>query len=252
MEQAVDRMIGAAGINIEGLHRDLGGAKSMERLTSEIREAASDIVKEKLLQSRGAPVAITWKDIYDLRGTVSARACNEGLRLYCISSFTDAVGSGLMGNVLGRGIKYVGLAFAGPAGFIIESGMSITQETFQCTPDAVTMALDAGAGVVILLPWCKAPGVKEICARAGQFAEKATLTIVERNHGREVAIAAGRMLGSESGGMLVRVIVEHLNAHGKEAVTNAVTHQIHSDIVPGDASKVNVPEPVPPQPLRSH
>jgi hypothetical protein len=126
------------------------------------------------------------------------------------------------------------------------SGLGITQEAFQCTPDTLSMALDSGASAVIMLPWCNVPGVMGICVRAAKLAGKTLLTIVETNHGREAAIATARVLGSESGNQLVRVAVEHINAHGKDAATHAVEYKIHSDILSRETQNVSAPEPVTP------
>ena len=248
MDQAVDQMISAAGVDTNGMYKDLRGAQSMQQIKSIERDVASGLVRQKLLQdSDSKSVEITWKDIYDMRGTMSAYMCNEGSRMYCVSSFIDAIGSGLTGNRLGRSIYTGGLLLAGPPGFVMMSGMEITQKTFQCKPDTVAMALEAGESVVIMLPWCKAPGVKALCARAGQVAGRSVLRVVGTYMGKEYVIGTGKLLESEAGGEFIKLVADKV----KEEVTKPVTHQIHSALVStgdhgsaGAAPEAGAPAPV--------
>ncbi len=249
MDQAVDQMLSAARLDAAGMAKDLRGKTDRAGVDRMLRLIAQDQVRRKLQEGHGDKVEITWKDIYDVRGTASAWACNEGCRLYCVSSFIDAVGSGLLGTRFGRGLTTVGLALAGPPGFVMMSGLEITQKTFQCNPDTVAMALDAGATLTIMLPWCKAPGAKSLCVRAQQAAGKTALKVMGRYMGREYAIGAARFVRSEGGGEFVEVVAEHLAHHGKETATHAVTHQVHSAIMSGAGGKdaPEVPEPGAPQ-----
>ncbi len=248
MDQGVEQMISAAGLNSEGIAKDLRGKADRQEVDRMIRLIAEDQVKRKLVEGKGDEVKITWKDIYDVRGTVSAWVCNEGCRMYCVSSFIDAIGSGLTGTSIGRGLTGFGLALAGPPGFVMMSGMEITQETFQCKPDAVAMALDAGATLTIMLPWCKAPGAKQLCVRAQQVAGRTITSVMGRYMGREFAIGTARVIESEGGGEFVEVVAEHLSHHAKEGVTHAVTHQVHSKLMEGAGNNPAIPDPGGPAP----
>ncbi len=251
MDQAADQMIGVSGIDAKGIYKDLGGRRSEKQISGAIRMIAEDVVKEKLKEGHGEKLEITWKDIYDMRGTVSAWVCNQGARLYCVSSFIDAVGSGLTGTAFGRGLTNAGLILAGPAGFIVLSGMDITQETFQCTPDSVAMAIDAGATVLILVPWCKAPGAEALCLRARQAAGKTVLNVMGRYLGKEYAIAAAQALESETGRQFVKVAAQRTANAGKFIVTYGVGSAAHSALV-ADPEKPPPPEapgPAAPTPL---
>ena len=240
MNEAQGQLIRVAGLDPDGMYRDLGGKVSKTYVDDMINIIAADQIKRKLLAGHGKDLEITWKDIYDFRGVVSAWMCNEGKRVYCVSSFIDAVGSGLFGTRIGRGLYTGGLVLAGPAGFVLMSGMEITQKTFQCNPDGVAMALDAGASLVVMLPWCKAPGAKQLCVRAQQVAGKTVLSVMGRYLGREFALGTAKILETEAGDEFVKVLVDG----AKEHVTHAVSHQVHSRIMDGQkGSGAVVPEP---------
>ncbi len=128
-----------------------------------VRLIASNIVAEKLADSPGGLVKIVWKDIYDLRGTVNAWLVQNGHPWNRIGQAIDAVGSALTGTFIGKFIMVNSLILAGPVGFIMLGGMNIVQETFQCNPSGVVMAINAGATVVVLIPWCKIPGINKGC-----------------------------------------------------------------------------------------
>ena len=243
MDEAVGQMVRAAGLNSAGMQKDLGPRYTRKHVDDIINMIAADQVKRKLLEGHGKDVEITWKDIYDVRGTASAYMCNEGQRLYCVSSFIDAVGSGLTGTRLGRGLYTGGLILAGPAGFVMMSGMEITQKTFQCNPDGLAMALDAGASLVVMLPWCKAPGARELCVRTQQIAGKTVMNVMGRYMGREFAIGTARLVETEAGEEFIKVVVEH----GKETVTHAVAHQVHGKLTShGEVAVEVASEPLPP------
>jgi hypothetical protein len=242
MDEAVGQMVSVAGLNAAGMQKDLGARATRKDVDRMINSIAEDQVKRKLFEGHGKELEITWKDIYDVRGTASAWMCNEGQRLYCVSSFIDAIGSGLTGTRLGRGLYTGGLVLAGPAGFVMMSGMEITQKTFQCNPDGLAMALDAGASVVVMLPWCRAPGARDLCVRAQQVAGKTVMSVMGRYMGREFAIGTARLLENEASQEFVKVVVEH----GKETVTHAVAHQVHGKLTSHGEVAVEVPsEPLP-------
>lgn len=243
MDEAVGQMVNAAGLNAAGMQKDLGARATRQDVDRMINSIAEAQVKRKLFEGHGKEVEITWKDIYDVRGTASAWMCNEGQRLYCVSSFIDAVGSGLTGTRLGRGLYTGGLILAGPAGFVMMSGMEITQKTFQCNPDGLAMALDAGASLVVMLPWCKAPGARELCVRTQQIAGKTVMNVMGRYMGREFAIGTARLVENEAGKEFVKVVVEHT----KEKVAHAVTHRVHGKLTGSGEVAVDVPasEPLP-------
>ncbi len=241
MDEAVGQMVSVAGLNAAGMQKDLGSRatrKDVDRMIYSIAEAQ---IKRKLFEGHGEELEITWKDIYDVRGTASAWMCNEGQRLYCVSSFIDAVGSGLTGTRLGRGLYTGGLILAGPAGFVMMSGMEITQKTFQCNPDGLSMALDAGASLVVMLPWCKAPGARELCVRTQQVAGKTVMNVMGRYMGREFAIGTARLVENEASQEFVKVVVEQ----AKERVAMAAAHKVHKKV----NSKGEVPVEVPEEPL---
>ena len=230
MDQAVDQMVQAGNIDQKGIYKDLRGGRSMQQINSIVRDMASDIVTKKLAESRGEPVQITWKDVYDLHGSVSAWVCDQGARMYCATSFVDAIGAGLTGTSVGRGLTGVGLALAGPPGFVLLGGMKITQETFQCTPDTVAMALDAGETVVVLLPWCKAPGLNKLCVRAGKAAGGKALELVARYGNQEYAIGAAKFVQTQAGGKLVKVVVDEIKGNAKEQAAGTVNSTIYNGI----------------------
>ncbi len=78
-----------------------------------------------------------------------------------------------------------GLILAGPVGFIMLGGMNIVQETFQCNPSGVVMAINAGATVIVLVPWCKIPGIDKGCVamtgKIGLGVEKVVNGIFHKN-----------------------------------------------------------------------
>lgn len=248
MDQAVDQMVQAGGIDKEGIHKDLRGAASMQQISSIVRDIASDIVTYKLAESRGETVQITWKDVYDLRGTVSSWVCDQGARTYCAASFLDAIGSGLTGTTVGRGLTGAGLALAGPPGFILMGGMKITQETFQCTPDTVAMALDAGETVVVLLPWCKAPGLNKLCVRAGKAAGGKALELIAKYGNQEYAIGAAKFIQTQAGGKLVKVVVDEIKNGAKEQAAGTANSAIYNGITGKSAGDV-APAPGAPMPV---
>lgn len=252
MDQAVDQMEQAGGIDKEGIYKDLRGAVPMQQISSIVRDIASDLVTAKLAESGAQTVQITWKDIYDLRGTVSSWVCDQGARMYCAASFIDAMGSGLTGTAVGRGLTGAGLALAGPPGFVLLGGMKIAQETFQCTPDTVAMALDAGETVVVLLPWCKAPGLNKLCVRAGKAAGGKALELIARYGNQEYAIGAAKFVQTQAGGKLVKVVVEEIANSAKEQAAGTANSAIYSSIsksagdtapAPGAPLPVAVPDP---------
>jgi len=241
MDEAVGQMVSVAGLNAAGMQKDLGARATRKDVDRMINSIAESQIKRKLFEGHGKELEITWKDIYDVRGTASAWMCNEGQRLYCVSSFIDAVGSGLTGTRLGRGLYTGGLILAGPAGFVMMSGMEITQKTFQCNPDGLAMALDAGASLVVMLPWCKAPGARELCVRSQQIAGKTVMSVMGRYMGKEFAIGTARLVENEASQEFVKVVVEQ----AKERIAMAGAHQVHKKV----NSKGEVPVEVPVEPL---
>ena len=143
----------------------LDAARIPKKLQKEpvVRIIANNLVQKKLADNPGGLVKIVWKDIYDLRGSVNAWLVQTGHPFNIIGQAIDAIGSALTGTFWGKVIMVNGLILAGPAGFIMLGGMNITQETFQCNPSGVVMAINAGATVVVLIPWCKIPGVNKGC-----------------------------------------------------------------------------------------
>jgi len=180
MDQGVDRILKAADIPDELARKPI------------VRDIASDIVATRLQENPGQPLEITWKDIYDLRGTVNAWLCNEGNKMNCVGQAIDAVGAGLTGTTPGKILMGTGLALSGPAGFVLMGGMAVTQETFQCQPSAVKMAIEAGASVAVSLPWCKVPGVNQACVAVGKGMKEGALVAARKIFGDKVAVQAVR------------------------------------------------------------
>jgi hypothetical protein len=178
MEQGVDRMLKAADIPDEFTSKPV------------VRDIAADVVRDKLQEKPGEPIEITWKNIYDLRGTINAWLCSEGNKLNCVGQTIDAVGSGLTGTTAGKFLMGGGLALSGPPGFVLVGGMAVTQETFQCQPSVVKMALVAGANVAINLPWCKAPGINQACVSMSNGIKNGALAAARKIFGNKVAVKA--------------------------------------------------------------
>lgn len=157
-----------------------------------VRMMAEDLIAAKLAGNPADTVKIVWKDIYDMRGSVNAWLAQNGHPLNYVGQALDAVGSGLTGTVAGKILMMNTLMLAGPAGFIMLGGMNITQETFQCNPSGLVMAANAGATIVVLVPWCRVPGVSRGCvameAGIGKGVEKAAASLF----GRELTAEALR------------------------------------------------------------
>lgn len=180
MDSAVGHLLNTAGIP--------------EKLQKEpvVRLLAEDLIARKLAERPADTVKIVWKDIYDMRGSVNAWLAHNGHPLSYAWQALDAVGAGLTGTIPGKVLMMNGLILAGPAGFIMLGGMNITQETFQCNPSGIVMAANAGATVVVLIPWCKVPGVSRGCvalesgissgiekAAASLFSKELTATLLK-------------------------------------------------------------------------
>lgn len=180
MDTAVGQLMDKAGIP-DSLQRE-----------PVVRMMAEDLIAAKLAEKPSDTVKIVWKDIYDMRGSVNAWLAQNGRPLNYIGQALDAVGSGLTGTVAGKILMMNTLMLAGPAGFIMLGGMNITQETFQCNPSGVVMAANAGATIVVLVPWCRVPGVGNGCVAlehgvargiertaAGLFGKEVTATFLK-------------------------------------------------------------------------
>jgi hypothetical protein len=165
-----------------------------EKLQKEpvVRMMAEDLIADKLAKHPSDTVKIVWKDIYDMRGSVNAWLAQNGHPLNYVGQALDAVGSGLTGTTAGKMLMMNTLMMAGPAGFIMLGGMNITQETFQCDPSGIVMAANAGATIVVLVPWCRVPGVGKGCVAlehgvakgiektaAGLFGKEVTATFLK-------------------------------------------------------------------------
>lgn len=165
-----------------------------EKLQKEpvVRMMAEDLIAAKLAERPSDTVKIVWKDIYDMRGSVNAWLAQNGHPLNYVGQALDAVGSGLTGTTAGKILMMNTLMMAGPAGFIMLGGMNITQETFQCDPSGIVMAANAGATIVVLVPWCRVPGVGKGCVAlehgvargiertaAGLFGKEVTATFLK-------------------------------------------------------------------------
>lgn len=249
LDQAVEQMAAAGGIDVKGIEKDLHGRRSAGQISEMVRIMATDIIKRKLAEGKESnKLEIHWRDIYDLRGSVSAWVCNEGSRFYCVSSFVDAVGSGLTGSAIGRGITYAGLTLAGPPGFILMSGMEITERTFQCTPDTLALFLDSGGTAVILLPWCKVPGAKALCVRAAQTAGKTAYKVMGRYLNKEYAIGVARVMEYDGGGEFVKVVAEQ----AKETAVRGTAKKVHSNIISPEIQNMKVPIPETPVPAKTN
>ncbi|OGR42641.1 MAG: hypothetical protein A2X35_01440 [Elusimicrobia bacterium GWA2_61_42] len=157
-----------------------------------VRMLAEDLIAAKLAEHPSDTVKIVWKDIYDMRGSVNAWLAQNGHPLNYVGQALDAVGAGLTGTVAGKMLMMNTLMLAGPAGFIMLGGLNITQETFQCNPSGVVMAANAGATIVVLIPWCRVPGVGKGCVAlehgvakgiektaAGLFGKEVTATFLK-------------------------------------------------------------------------
>jgi len=179
MDTAVGQLMNKAGIP-EALQKE-----------PVVRMMAEDLVAAKLAEQPSDTVKIVWKDIYDMRGSVNAWLAQNGHPFNYVGQALDAVGAGLTGTVAGKVLMMNGLIMAGPAGFIMLGGMNITQETFQCDPSGIVMAANAGATIVVLVPWCRVPGVGKGCvalehgvargiekAAAGLFGREVTATFL--------------------------------------------------------------------------
>lgn len=180
MDAAVGQLMNKAGIP-DNLQRE-----------PVVRLMAEDLIAAKLAEKPSDTVKIVWKDIYDLRGSVNAWLAQNGHPLNYIGQGLDAVGAGLTGTVAGKFLMMNTLMLTGPAGFIMLGGLNITQETFQCNPSGVVMAANAGATIVVLVPWCRVPGVGKGCVAlehgvakgiektaAGLFGKEVTATFLK-------------------------------------------------------------------------
>lgn len=157
-----------------------------------VRMMAEDLIAAKLAGNPADTVKIVWKDIYDMRGSVNAWLAQNGHPLNYVGQALDAVGSGLTGTTAGKFLMMNTLMMAGPAGFIMLGGMNITQETFQCDPSGLVMAANAGATIVVLVPWCRVPGVSRGCVA------------MEAGIGKGVEKAAASLFGKELTGEALR------------------------------------------------
>ncbi len=175
METAVQRLLDAAGIP-EDLQRE-----------DVVWLMAEDIVGRKLARRPGQRVKMEWKDVYDMRGSVNAYLAQNGHPFNRIGQAIDAVGSALTGTILGKIIMMNGLMLAGPAGFIMLGGMNVVQETFQCNPSGVVMALNAGATIIVLIPWCRVPGVSRGCVALTNGVEKGVQKAATSIFGKQVS-----------------------------------------------------------------
>ncbi|MFC1521798.1 hypothetical protein ACFL6Y_05270 [Elusimicrobiota bacterium] len=144
-----------------------------------IRDYAKTIIMERFSKSDEGEIKITYADIFRLRGNASALACqHEDSEIHCVASFTDALGYGLLDTIAGKvvlGIGFTVVSFtSGGAALLVASlasSAAFTQETVQCDPDGLMMALEAGMAITFLIPWCKVPGPKYLCAKGGEAAK---------------------------------------------------------------------------------
>jgi hypothetical protein len=220
MDQAVTRLLEASDVSAEAAKNPI------------IRSMAEDIVAGKLAGRPGASVAITWKDVADLRGTVNVWLCEQGHKLNCAGGAIDAVGSGLMGSRLGRTVMGGGLALAGPPGWVLLSGLPATQETFQCEPSALAMAVETGAGVVVLVPWCRTPGVERACVAVGTGAKKGALAVANLLFGNRVSAQVVRETGRG-------VEIALVQSRGSASTSRSAGHAVINKIAPGGKASVN-------------
>jgi len=221
MEQGVDRLLEAADIPEDFQREPI------------VRYMASSIVSDKLVEKPGQPIEITWKDIYDLRGTINAWLCNQGRKMNCVGQAIDAVGAGLTGTTVGKVMMGGGLALSGPPGFVMLAGMSITQETFQCQPSAVIMAIEAGASVAVSLPWCKVPGLNQACVSVTNGVKEGALVAARKIFGDKVVVKA--LKETKDGLEVVLVKAEKASQNAAAAgLEKPASSQISSKISPGD------------------
>lgn len=167
-----------------------------------VRMMAEDLIAAKLAAHPSDTVKIVWKDIYDMRGSVNAWLAQNGHPLNYVGQALDAVGAGLTGTVAGKMLMMNTLMMAGPAGFIMLGGLNITQETFQCNPSGVVMAANAGATIVVLVPWCRVPGVGKGCVALENGVAKGIEKTAAGLFGREVTAT---FLKSTTNGVMMAI-----------------------------------------------
>ena len=209
MDNAVNQLLNVARIS-ENLQKEFA-----------VRNIASDIIEEKLAESPGEFVKIEWKDVYDLRGTINAWLAQNGHPLNRIGQALDAIGSGLHGTILGKLTMVSGLVLAGPPGFILLGSMNATQETFQCNPSGVVMAVNAGVTITVLVPWCKMPGISKGCVSLANGIGRGIEKIASSMFGKEIT---GTFLKETTGGVVIALKIKTQDA----IVTgNEVFNHIH-------------------------
>ncbi|MBI5744024.1 MAG: hypothetical protein HY952_05700 [Elusimicrobia bacterium] len=167
-----------------------------------VRMMAEDLIAAKLAERPSETVKIVWKDIYDMRGSVNSWLAQNGHPLNYVGQALDAVGAGLTGTVAGKVLMMNTLMLAGPAGFIMLGGMNITQETFQCNPSGIVMAANAGATIVVLVPWCRVPGVGKGCVALEHGVAKGIEKTAAGLFGKEVTAA---FLKSTTNGVMMAI-----------------------------------------------
>lgn len=241
LDQAEAQMLRAAEISVDGIYKDLEGKRSKEYISGIVNRIAATIVKRKLVAGKGEKLEITWEDIYNMRGTVGAWGCQEGLRMYCVSSFIDAIGSGMEGTFLGRQITEAGLALAGPPGYVLLNGKKITQQAFQCNPDTVAMALDAGESLLLMLPFCEIGIGQRLCVKPGEMGGQQVMKLMARYAKKDFAIGVAKVMHTESGGKLAVVMADMIN----KSVTDAAAHAVNGAAYSVLTNDFAVPAPPP-------
>jgi hypothetical protein len=222
MDEAVAQLLDAAQIPT-----DLRQEQAMRYL-------AERVIAGKLASNPAEPVQITWGDVYDMRGSAQSLLCGQGRKFNCFGAVVDAVGSGLMGTGVGKVLTTTGLAMAGPPGWVLTGGLRVAQETFQCRPDAVAMAIDAGVLVAAFIPWCKVPGVSRGCVAVGGAVKDGAQAVAGKLFGNRVAVASAK--ASELG---VEVTLTKASHDGNlNTLQKAVTSSLHDTILDGASPKV--------------
>ncbi|MBU2529437.1 MAG: hypothetical protein KKD35_00200 [Elusimicrobia bacterium] len=188
MDTAIDRLLKVADIPEDLLQEDF------------VRFIAEGVIALRLAEEPDKKIKITWSDIYDMRGTLNAWYCLRGHKMSCVGQAIDAVGSGLLGTTVGKVVFKTGLVLTGPVGFIVIGAMNITEESFQCNPSAMVMAIEAGATATILIPWCSVPGISDACVSVSDGFGNGVKRALLSKFGKEIS---AKVLKTSSEGIIV-------------------------------------------------
>jgi len=130
----------------------------------EAKKIVSRKITKKLADNPFEQVKLSWADICEMRRLLASRLA-EKYSFYYLSAALNAVGEVVVPN-----IDYLSpiIALAGPVGFVVVSGLPITEETFQCNISIKNMFLKGGLSaankLIVKVPIIKTDNVVGVFA----------------------------------------------------------------------------------------